>query len=206
MQSLTTFHFFCRYFKTATAPTDRIENDLRKQSIKWCALKAHHLTDPEHDSRHPRFIKGVQLCVDDAVAETRAEFSHVATAFRALNQLRNEDHSDVTLQAGDDDHRCHRLILMATSGFFRTLFAGDGEDAKAPMVVLKDCEPQLARRLVTFIYEGKVAFTSVEDATAVLEKAQYYQIDTLVATCTRYLTPRVGAYNSLELQASDITN
>ena len=197
-----------RFFQAATAPKDQIENDRRKEGIKLCAKTAHHLTDPNHTGRHPQFIHGIQLCVDDAVAEANAASSHATATLAALNQLRNEDHdasspaySDVTLQAGDTDHRCNRLILMATSGFFRTLFEGDFEDSKAPTVVLQDCEPPLAERLVTFIHEGKAAFASVEDATAVLEKAQYYQIDTLVAACTRYLAPRVGAYNSLLVEA-----
>lgn len=201
------------FFQAATAPKDRIHNSLRKKGLKNCAKRAHHLTDPDHAGRHPQFIRGIQLCVDDAVAKANAESSHATATLAALNQLRNEDHDasspaypDVTLQAGDTHHRCNRLLLMATSGFFRTLFEGNFKDSKAPTVVLQDCEPPLAERLVTFMHEGKAAFASVEDATAVLEKAQYYQIDTLVATCTRYLTPRVGAYNSLELQASDITN
>jgi hypothetical protein len=196
------------FFQAATAPKDRIRNDLRKKGVKNCAERAHHLTDPDHTGRHPQFIDGIQLCVDDAVAKANAESSHATATLAALNQLRNEDHDasspaypDVTLQAGDTHHRCNRLLLMATSGFFRTLFEGDFEDSKAPTVVLQDCEPPLAERLVTFMHEGKAAFASVEDATAVLEKAQYYQIDTLVAACTRYLAPRVGAYNSLLVEA-----
>jgi hypothetical protein len=196
------------FFQAATAPKDQINDNRRKKGIKRCAKRAHHLTDPDHTGRHPQFIHGIQLCVDDAVAKANAESSHATATLAALNQLRNEDHDasspaypDVTLQAGDTHHRCNRLLLMATSGFFRTLFEGDFEDSKAPTVVLQDCEPPLAERLVTFMHEGKAAFASVEDATAVLEMAQCYQIDTLVAACTRYLAPRVGAYNSLLVEA-----
>ena len=197
-----------RFFQAATAAKDQIENYRRKQSIKYCAQTAHRLTDPNHTGRHPQFIHSIRLCVDAAVAEANAASSHATATLAALGQLRNEDHdasspacSDVTLQAGDTDLRCNRLILMASSGFFRTLFEGNFEDSKAPTVVLQDCAPPLAERLVAFIYEGLAEFASVEDATMVLEKAQYYQIDTLVAACTRYLTPRVGAYTSLLVEA-----
>ena len=41
----------------------------------------------------------------------------------------------------------------------------------------------------------------MEDAAAVLEKAQYYQVDTLIKVCAAYLEPRVGAFNSMLVEA-----
>ena len=202
------------YFKAATAPEHQIDNEDRDCSIAQCAEAAHSITagddheDDDADADHPAFIAGIQACVDDAVQDTTREFSHAAHLASRLDKLRNEDHDasspahhDVTLRAGNHTITCHRLILMAASGFFRALFEGEFDDSKADVVHLKECEPALAKRLVAYIYTGKVAFACVEDAATVLETAQFCQVDTLVATCTHYLLPRVGAHNSLLVEA-----
>ena len=205
------------HFKAATAPEHQIDNCDRAESITDCAAAAHGITgtddgagddDDGDEADHPAFIAGIQACVDDAVQDTTREFSHAAHLATRLDQLRNQDHDasspahhDVTLRAGNHTITCHRLILMAASGFFRALFEGEFDDSKADVVHLKECEPALAKRLVAYIYTGKVAFACVEDAATVLETAQFCQVDTLVATCTHYLLPRVGAHNSLLVEA-----
>ena len=194
------------YFKAATAPEHQITSHDREDSLTACAGAAHSITgggdDDDDDADYPAFVAGIQAGVDDAVQDTTREYSHAAHLAASLDQLRNEDHDasspahhDVTLQAGNHTITCHRLILMAAS------VEGEFEDSKADVVHLNECELAMAKRLVAYIYTGKATFTCVEDAAAVLEKAQFYQVDTLVATCTHYLLPRVGAYNSLLVEA-----
>ena len=85
----------------------------------------------------------------------------------------------------------------AASRYFCTLFEGAFAESRAPVIQLKDCDAVMAGRLVAYIYTGKVELAGVEDAAAVLEQAQFYQIDTLIQDCADFLAPRVGASDSL---------
>lgn len=202
------------HFKAATAPASQIAESRRQQSASDCCTAAHKLTDPQcndHDNDHDfhaTFIDSIQACVDDAVLAARAESNHATRIVASLNQLRlcgksspstgcaNTGHCDVILEAGGQCFPCHRLVLMAASAFFQTLFSSSFVDSNAASIPLSECQPEMAERLVAYIYTGKIAFANVEDGVAVLEKAQFFQIDTLVTACTRYLLPRVGACNS----------
>ena len=202
-------------FKSATRPTHCIHTGNPDAAIANCADTAHELTNPEGDAHSPAdFFRGIQLCVGDAVAAVKAEHRHTTRLAAALNEHRaNHDPNDgadddggaasptacdVTLQTQDGTgFPCHRLVLAAASGYFRTLFEGAFAESQAPVIQLKDCDAAMAGRVVVYVYTGKVEFDGVEDAAAVMEQAQFHQIDTLIQDCTDFLAPRVGASNSL---------
>ena len=95
------------HFQAATAPQDQIDNDQREKSVLACASVAKgHTTARNHygsyvpRSHHarnhsysdaprnaPKLIEGIQLCVDEAVADANAASSHATTTLAALNQL-----------------------------------------------------------------------------------------------------------------------
>ena len=205
------------YFRAATATARHATDDNRATYTDDCAATAHALTDPDGDDHDPAdFVKGVQLCVDDAVAANEAKHRHTTQLAAALDDHR-ADHDpnagddgdtphptacDVTLEAqGGTGFPCHRLVLAAASGYFRTLFEGAFAESRAPTIQLKDCDAAMAGRLVAYVYSGKAEFASVEDAAAVMEQAQFYQVATLMQDCAAFLAPRVGASNSLLVDA-----
>ena len=98
-----TFHF-----QAATAPQDQIDNDQREKSVLACASvakghttahkppydscapRSHHARNHSHSDaprNAPKLIEGIQLCVDEAVADANAASSHATTTLAALNQL-----------------------------------------------------------------------------------------------------------------------
>ena len=201
------------YFKAATASEHAITEDKRKKSVSDCAKVAQKLTEPGQGankvpSRHGTFITGIKACVQDAVAAAEASASHATHAFANFNQLRLDDPGscDLTLCAGGADSAgsaasvcafpCHRLVLRSASGYFQAVFGGDFAESADDRISLTDVEPAMLERLLEHIYTGKVEFTGAEDATAVLERAQFYQIDTLITACATYLECRVGAYRN----------
>ena len=196
------------FYLAATAADTHIETKWRRESIKECAALAHRLTDPSASKKsHGQFIAGITACVDDAVLAAHTDLEHASQLARALNQLRTQAprrsipaHRDVSLQAGGRGFPCHRLILMAASGFFRALFDGGSNASKAPAIQLNGCGPELAERLIVYMYTGRITFAGVEDAAEVLNKAEFYQINTLVRACMRYIQPRLGAYNSMAVE------
>ncbi|GFO22501.1 kelch-like 6 [Plakobranchus ocellatus] len=44
-------------------------------------------------------------------------------------ERQNPQFSDVTVSAGGVDFKCHKLVLAATSGFFRSLFSSGMKEA-----------------------------------------------------------------------------
>ena len=204
-------------FKAATAAQDQISTAHRQGSIRCCAALAHELTHPQASpDRHNEFINSIKACVQEEVHAARADAAHGTTLAALLNSARLSGPTtaatatptatacDLTLLAGTQPFPCHRIVLMAASAFFRTLFSGDfAESGVVPQVVelRRDCEPAVVGRVLTYVYTGTIAFESPADAADVLKTSQFYQIDNLTEACSTYLLPRVGAYNSVLVEA-----
>ena len=57
------------------------------------------------------------------LAHNHLDSSHFATSFSTLRDLRAEDVlTDISLVANDKCTRAHKLVLMAASDYFRTMF------------------------------------------------------------------------------------
>merc|ERR1712126_270882 len=66
----------------------------------------------------------------------------------------NNDLSDVTLVTGDDQQiRAHRIILISSSQFFKSIF--QKHPHHNPLLYLKDIDSNFLERILEFIYTGK---------------------------------------------------
>jgi len=101
---------------------------------------------------------------------------NVTTSFKAL--LDNEEFIDVTISAEGLSCPAHRVVLSASSPYFRDLLGG----LKAwqhPVLVLKDIPHVDIVAILDFIYNGKVDI-SQDKLQSFLRTAQFLQISGLV--------------------------
>ena len=69
--------------------------------------------------------------------------------------LRPGRFSDVTIKFGDDEVKCHKIILCATSEYFRALCGPDCQFAEANQRVIElkdDPDPDVIRGLLQYMY------------------------------------------------------
>ena len=89
---------------------------------------------------------------------------------------------DVTLQAGDELFKAHRLVLSVQSKFFETLFDGQFKDSSSPTVHIGEVNPEVLKLVLDFIYDGTCTVTDASLLEPVLTAASRLQVDELLAT------------------------
>ena len=92
----------------------------------------------------------------------------------SFQKFRDEkDFFDVTLVCGEEQIDAHKMILSASSSFFKNLFRRNHH--QHPLIVLKGVKFSELSALLQFVYQGEVN-VSKEDLTSFLEAAQELKI------------------------------
>ena len=86
--------------------------------------------------------------------------------------------SDVTLQCGDSEIACHRVILAESSPYFKAMFTSNMREAEDRCVELKDVAFKVLRKVVEFLYTGQIKISG-DDLMEILHFADMCQIDSL---------------------------
>ena len=97
--------------------------------------------------------------------------SNLLTVFEQLFQ--SEALTDVTLAVGGTSIKCHKIVLAACSGYFRSLFLDN--NCPHPIVVFKDIQYPELRAILEFIYRGEVSVAQ-EHVGALLKAAESLRV------------------------------
>ena len=97
--------------------------------------------------------------------------NNISTCFGELR--RGNDFADVTLACEDRDFEVHKLILSASSPFFKALLQRGNKQAH-PMIYMRGVQAKDLEALVDFIYlgEAKIQQENLESFLAVAEELQ----------------------------------
>ncbi|XP_055359518.1 kelch-like protein 40a isoform X2 [Betta splendens] len=112
--------------------------------------------------------------------------------------LENDRFVDCVLKVQDKTFPCHRLVLAASSPFFKAIFLSELEESKKREIVLKDVEPGVMGRILRYLYTSDISLTeqNVEDIFMV---ANMYQIPSIFSVCVSYLQEKLVLGNSLAI-------
>lgn len=112
---------------------------------------------------------------------------------QALKQITDlyvkQTYCDVQFLLKDDEHiGGHRYILMARSPVFAAMFKNDMEETTTGEVKIEDCEPDIFKQLLHYIYSGRTS-TPLTDAIAqsLFVLADKYDIQDLKKECVTFL-------------------
>lgn len=112
--------------------------------------------------------------------------------------------SDVTLSVvGEDGSEvrsfdCHRVILAASSAYFRAIFTSDCRESTERIVKLTDVDAEALESIITLSY-GATLTLSHTNAVSLLQAAEFYGISDLREKCTSFFRMPLSADAYYEL-------
>ncbi|XP_028284128.1 kelch-like protein 40a [Parambassis ranga] len=112
--------------------------------------------------------------------------------------LENDKFVDCVLKIKEKEFPCHRLVLAASSPFFKAMFLSDLEESKKREIVLRDVEPGVMGMVLRYLYTSDINLTeqNVQDIFIV---ANMYQIPSIFSVCVTYLQEKLVLGNCLAI-------
>jgi len=122
----------------------------------------------------------------------RARPNHL---LRDVSLLYNEKlFSDVTLCAGNEEIKCHRCILAASSSFFMGMFQTELDESHQSKITIREMEASTLRLILDYVYTGRVEL-SVDNVQNVLSAANLFQMIHLRDGCATFMMNHISVDN-----------
>ena len=91
---------------------------------------------------------------------------------------------DIELACKDSSIKCHKLILSASSEYFKDIFLAENQNAD--VVVLSDIDMTILSDVVKFIYSGTCALSN-KNVAAILDASVNLKLGSLQTLCETYI-------------------
>lgn len=115
---------------------------------------------------------------------------HSSDVLLNLNELRKRQIlTDVCLLVGGHQLQAHKAVLMACSGFFYSVFMGQGGSELTVLPLPDGIELRGFQVLLDFMYTSRLVL-SVDSIRSVLDAAEYLRMDHVRDTCRRFIQAR----------------
>ncbi|XP_072220476.1 kelch-like protein 40a [Leuresthes tenuis] len=112
--------------------------------------------------------------------------------------LENDKFVDCVLKIQDKEFRCHRLVLAASSPFFKAMFLSDLEESKKREIVLKDVDAGVMGMILRYLYTSDINLTE-QNVQDIFMIANMYQIPSIFSVCVTYLQEKLVLANCLAI-------
>lgn len=112
--------------------------------------------------------------------------------------LDNDKFVDCVLKIQDKEFPCHRLVLAASSPFFKTMFLSELEESKKREIVLKDVDPSVMEMILRYLYTSDINLTE-QNVQDIFMVANMYQIPSIFSVCLTYLQEKMVLGNCLAI-------
>ena len=113
---------------------------------------------------------------------------------KGMHKLRQtEEYTDVTLQSGDIQIRCHRNVLAVATDYFKAMFSCGLEESTSSTVPLT-MEPEILTSIVDYMYTGEIELT-VDNVENLFKAGDVLQLDTLKVACENFMLKQVEPAN-----------
>ena len=113
---------------------------------------------------------------------------------KGMHNLRqNEEYTDVQLQSGDVQIRCHRNVLAVASDYFKAMFRCGLEESTSATVLLT-VEPEILTSIVDYLYTGEIELT-VDNVENLFKAGDILQLDNLKVACENVMLKQIEPAN-----------
>ncbi|XP_043990755.1 kelch-like protein 40a [Gambusia affinis] len=112
--------------------------------------------------------------------------------------LDNDKFVDCVLKIQDKEFPCHRLVLAASSPFFKSIFLSEQEESKKREIVLKDVDPSVMEMILRYLYTSDIDLTE-QNVQDIFMVANMYQIPSIFSVCLTYLQEKMVLGNCLAI-------
>ncbi|KAG1681677.1 Kelch-like protein 13 [Nymphon striatum] len=125
--------------------------------------------------------------------------SHDSLLVKGLNVLRNRNLLfDVTLIAGGDAFKAHRVVLASCSEYFRAMFTDAMMERTMPEIYLNGISREGLRYILDFVYTSslKLSLCNIQD---VLSAASHVQLTSVIDICCQFLRSKLDLENCVDI-------
>ncbi|XP_078572544.1 kelch repeat and BTB domain-containing protein 2-like [Branchiostoma floridae x Branchiostoma japonicum] len=105
---------------------------------------------------------------------------------------------DVVIEVEGRRFPCHRLVLSASSPYFRAMFTSGMAESRQKTVVLQGLDPGLFEEILSYIYSGTL-HVSLDKVQPLYQAANLLQLDYVRDTCSSYMAMNVERSTCVDL-------
>lgn len=111
----------------------------------------------------------------------------------------SKKHCDVVFIIGEEEIPAHKLIISARSKVFAAMFDSDMIEKKTGRVEIVDVEPAIFKKLLRFIYCGKVESKDTDELLKLTVAANKYSVLNLVSNCATQISHCLSVENAVDV-------
>ena len=125
---------------------------------------------------------------------------HTSEAFEEMRRMREEGRlCDITLVVQGKEIRAHRLVLAASSHYFRSMFAGDMLESRSELVELKDVDADAVELLVEFAYSSRLEIT-VANVQSLMVASSLFDFPAVFESTSKFLVSQLHPSNCIGIR------
>ena len=140
------------------------------------------------------------MCLINSVKKSVTRHRHTIRNlldYAGLN--RNDDvFNDVTIKAGDESIRGHRLVLSCFSSVFEKMFKVEMREKYERDVKIDGFDGKAIKSLIDYIYNGSIDISN-ENVVKLLQGADYLQLQEVKEFCFEFLASIIASDNCIAL-------
>ncbi|KAI8493405.1 regulation of lateral pseudopodium assembly [Branchiostoma belcheri] len=102
--------------------------------------------------------------------------------------------TDVTLRVQTWRFACHRVVLAASSPYFRAMFAHDLEESRQKVITLQDIDPMALGTIILYMYTSKLYITE-DNVQDLLVTANILGISRVYGACVQFMLSHITVNN-----------
>merc|ERR1712142_628510 len=135
---------------------------------------------------------GVSKRRRDEVKSVLQVSSHIESLYQSGK------YSDCIVVCGDEEFRCHKVILASRSPVFDAMLSHDMEEKKSGRILIEDLDVDVVQGMLEFIYSGHVKDNKLK-ASGLLAAAEKYDLIHLKQLCVNSLCSNIDCSNVLDM-------
>ena len=122
---------------------------------------------------------------------------HYKEGFEVMNTLRhNGQLCDVTLRAGSEMFRAHRVVLAAASPYFKAMFCTSMRESDMSDIPIQGVKPSVLSSLIEFAYTSEIHVSEM-NVCSLLPAATMFQMTDVIEACCTFLEQQLDASNCI---------
>lgn len=127
------------------------------------------------------------------------------SVFETVKELRDEGKLfDIILIVQGEEIKAHKLVLAASSRYFRSMFAGDMLESRSSSVELKDVEADAMKLLVDFSYSSQLEITT-DNVISLIGASSIFDFPSILEASSKFLSAHLHPSNCLGMRSLGVT-
>lgn len=114
--------------------------------------------------------------------------------------------SDFVLKVDSREFNVHKMVLVARSPVFSSLFEHVLDEKNTHMIEIPDCNPESFEAFLHYLYSGSLETLSAENICNVYYAADKYQVDDLKEQCVRFMKINLSVETVCDIISLSIHN